>query len=172
MGSAAQALSLIKAEPFDLYMLDSRLPEVDGYELCRRMRVFDPHTPILFFSGAAYETDKRKAIEAGADAYVVKPNIHELVGSIKQFTSHVAARNLVRAIPCTEVMPVSALPIQGFWDRLIPHLVQGKHPSSRDESARSGRKAVRTVPGPRGTIVAVCDNAHSVFFGLFLKALT
>jgi DNA-binding response OmpR family regulator len=116
VGSATQALSLIQAENFDLYMLDAWLPEVDGFELCRRMRAFDPHIPILFFSGAAHEADKKKAIEAGADAYVVKPDIQELVGSIKQFTSNVAERPVAQVIrPWSEMRPVSgvAMPAHG-----------------------------------------------------------
>jgi DNA-binding response OmpR family regulator len=87
VGTAAQALSSIQAERFDLYLLDSRLPDLDGFELCRRMRAFDPHTPILFFSGAAYEADKKRGIEAGADAYLIKPDVDGLVGSITQFVS-------------------------------------------------------------------------------------
>jgi DNA-binding response OmpR family regulator len=87
VGTAAQALSLIQAERFDLYLLDSRLPDLDGFELCRRMRALDAHTPILFFSGAAFEADKKRGIEAGADAYVIKPDIHGLVGSITRFCS-------------------------------------------------------------------------------------
>jgi DNA-binding response OmpR family regulator len=87
VGTAAQALSSIRAEPFDLYLLDSRLPDVDGFELCRRIRDYDPQTPILFFSGAAYEADKKKGIEAGANAYVIKPDLDGLLGSIKQFVS-------------------------------------------------------------------------------------
>ena len=51
VATAAQALSLIQAERFDLYLLDSRLSDLDGFELCRRMRDFDSHTPILCFSG-------------------------------------------------------------------------------------------------------------------------
>jgi two-component system, OmpR family, response regulator len=86
VGTAAQALSLIQAEHFDLYMLDGWLPEIDGFELCRRLRAFDPRIPILFFSGAAYESDKRKGIEAGANDYVIKPNIFELVRSVKRLT--------------------------------------------------------------------------------------
>ena len=87
VGTGAQALSSIQAEPFDLYMLDSRLPDVDGFELCRRLRAIDRKTPILFFSGAAFETDKKKGIEAGANAYVVKPDLDGLFSSIKQFAS-------------------------------------------------------------------------------------
>ncbi len=89
VGTATQALSLIQAERFDLYLLDSWLPDLDGFELCRRMRAFDPHTPILFFSGAAYEADKKRGIEAGANAYVIKPDLAGLVGSVTQFVSHV-----------------------------------------------------------------------------------
>ena len=85
VGTAAEALSSIQAEPFDLYLLDAWLPDLDGFELCRRMRVFDPHTPILFFSGAAFDADKQRGIEAGADGYVIKPDVDGLVESIKQF---------------------------------------------------------------------------------------
>ncbi|MDQ5844362.1 MAG: response regulator [Acidobacteriota bacterium] len=91
VGTAAQALSSIEKERFDLYLLDAWLPDLDGFELCRRMRELDPHTPILFFSGAAYDTDKKKGIEAGANAYVVKPDLDGLHGSITQFVSHAAS---------------------------------------------------------------------------------
>jgi DNA-binding response OmpR family regulator len=87
VGTAAQALSLIQTERFDLYLLDGWLPGLDGFELCRQMRAFDPHTPILFFSGAAYEADKKRGIEAGANAYVVKPDVDGLVGSITRLVS-------------------------------------------------------------------------------------
>jgi len=89
VATAAQALSLIQAERFDLYLLDAWLPDLDGFELCRRMRVFDAHTPILFYSGAAYEDDKKRGIEAGANAYVIKPDVDGLLGSITQFVFHV-----------------------------------------------------------------------------------
>jgi two-component system OmpR family response regulator len=88
VGTAVQAMSSIQTEHFDLYMLDSRLPDLDGFALCRRIRDFDPETPILFFSGAAYEADKKRGIEAGANAYVIKPDLDGLLESIKQFVSH------------------------------------------------------------------------------------
>lgn len=85
VGNAFQALALIKSECFDLYLLDAWLPDIDGFELCRRLRMLDPFKPILFFSGAAYETDKQKGIQAGATGYVVKPDIGGLLESITQF---------------------------------------------------------------------------------------
>ena len=86
--TAAQALSSIQTERFDLFMLDSRLPDLDGFELCRRMRDFNPRTPILFFSGAASAADKNRGIAAGANAYVIKPDVAGLVGNITKFVSH------------------------------------------------------------------------------------
>lgn len=92
VGTGGEALALMQTERFDLYLLDARLPDVDGFELCRQMRNSDPHTPILFFTGAAYETDKVKGIAAGANDYVVKPDIAGLVGSVKRFVSPVGSQ--------------------------------------------------------------------------------
>ena len=87
VATAESALSLMQAERFDLYLLDSWLPDTDGFELCRLMRGINPKTPVLFFSGEAYESDKRRGIEAGATAYVCKPDLSGLLGSITQFAS-------------------------------------------------------------------------------------
>jgi len=85
VATAAQALTSLQIERFDLYLLDAWLPDLDGFELCRRIRQLLPHAPILFFSGAAYETDKQRAIEAGANTYVIKPDLSGLLESITQF---------------------------------------------------------------------------------------
>jgi CheY-like chemotaxis protein len=85
VGTAAQALSLIQTERFDLYLLDAWLSDLDGFELCRRLRALDPHTPILFYSGAAYDADKQRGLEAGANAYVIKPDVDDLLQSVGQF---------------------------------------------------------------------------------------
>ena len=65
---------LASEERFDLYLLDSWLPDGSGLDLCRRIRKFDPVTPILFYSAAAYEADKNMALGAGAQAYLIKPS--------------------------------------------------------------------------------------------------
>jgi DNA-binding response OmpR family regulator len=83
--SAAQALSAIQAQRFDMYLLEAWLPEIDGFELCHRMRAADPDIPILFFSGAAYEADKGRGREAGANDYVLKPEIETLLESIAKY---------------------------------------------------------------------------------------
>jgi DNA-binding response OmpR family regulator len=60
---------------FDLYILDSWLPDGSGVGLCRAIREFDPHTPILFYTAAAYERDIEDALRAGAQDYLIKPVI-------------------------------------------------------------------------------------------------
>jgi two-component system OmpR family response regulator len=70
---SSQAISLATTEKFDLYLLDNWLPEMAGEDLCRKLREFDPITPILFYSGAAYEADIARAMAAGASGYLVKP---------------------------------------------------------------------------------------------------
>ena len=62
---------------FDLYILDSWLPDGSGVGLCHAIREFDPHTPILFHSAAAYDRDIEDALRAGAQDYLVKPVVPE-----------------------------------------------------------------------------------------------
>jgi DNA-binding response OmpR family regulator len=67
-------VELAGTEKFDLYLLDSWLPDGSGLELCTRIRQFDKTTPILFYSAAAYASDSELALNCGAQAYLVKPS--------------------------------------------------------------------------------------------------
>lgn len=67
-------IALAVAQNFDLYLLDSWLPDGSGLELCQRIRQFDKETPILFYSAAAYASDHDKALKCGAQAYLIKPS--------------------------------------------------------------------------------------------------
>ena len=70
----ASGVALAGSQHFDLYLLDSWLPDGSGLDLCRQIREFDKATPILFYSAAAYEVDRAEAIKSGAQAYLVKPS--------------------------------------------------------------------------------------------------
>jgi DNA-binding response OmpR family regulator len=73
---------------YDLYILDNWLPDKSGVELCRAIREFDIHTPILFYSAAAYAKDIQEGLRAGAQAYLVKPVIpDELRKAVAQLIS-------------------------------------------------------------------------------------
>jgi DNA-binding response OmpR family regulator len=67
-------VALAGSQDFDLYLLDSWLPDGSGIDLCRQIREFDKVTPILFYSAAAYEMDRAEALKSGAQAYLIKPS--------------------------------------------------------------------------------------------------
>ena len=75
--NAKEALMLAKSQPFDLYLVDGWLPDTSGLSLTEWIREFDKTTPILFYSGAAYDSDMRNALKAGASGYLVKPADNE-----------------------------------------------------------------------------------------------
>jgi len=70
----ASGIALAASDRFDLYLLDSWLPDGSGLDLCRQIREFDKATPILFYSAAAYEIDRDQAMRCGAQAYLIKPS--------------------------------------------------------------------------------------------------
>jgi DNA-binding response OmpR family regulator len=72
--TVASGVALAGTEQFDLYLLDSWLPDGSGLDLCQRIREFDQKTPILFYSAAAYAADHDQALRCGAQAYLVKPS--------------------------------------------------------------------------------------------------
>jgi CheY-like chemotaxis protein len=82
--SVEQVLELSRKDSFNLYILDAWFSEGSGTGLCRKIREFDPHTPIIFYSGAAFESDKEEALHADANAFVAKPEIEDLLKTIKQ----------------------------------------------------------------------------------------
>jgi response regulator RpfG family c-di-GMP phosphodiesterase len=69
------ALELASITPFDLVLLDLRLPDVDGYEVCRRLRqrADNPNLKIIIVSGTGDCNDLADSLPRGADDYVVKP---------------------------------------------------------------------------------------------------
>lgn len=93
--SAAAAWLKIKEECFDLYLLDGWLPGLDGFEFCRQIRESDSKTPIVFYSGAAYDADKRKGIAAGANAYVTKPDLEGLIETMQDLIAGARAEDVI-----------------------------------------------------------------------------
>ena len=82
--SVEEALQLAKTQEFDLYVLDKRLPDGTGIELCKLLSELNPHVPCIFYSGDAYEIHRQEAIAAGADAYVAKPDVDGLILAVQR----------------------------------------------------------------------------------------
>jgi two-component system KDP operon response regulator KdpE len=81
--SGEDALKAIGSRPPDLMVLDLGLPDIDGTEVCRRVRAGSP-LPIIVLSARGAESDKVDALELGADDYVTKPfGPEELVARIR-----------------------------------------------------------------------------------------
>ena len=71
--SGREALALVENENFDLLILDNWMPGLTGTEVTQLIRQFDQTTPIIFYTAAAYEGHKKAALDAGAQAYLIKP---------------------------------------------------------------------------------------------------
>lgn len=75
--SVSEGIRLVTSESFDLYLLDSRLADGDGRELCEKIREIDGRTPIVFYAG-----DIRERVMADSDCetqgFVMKPDLEKL----------------------------------------------------------------------------------------------
>ncbi|ADX24122.1 response regulator transcription factor [Streptococcus dysgalactiae subsp. equisimilis] len=79
-----KALTLAETEPFDFILLDIMLPQLDGIEVCKRLRAKGIKTPIMMVSAKSDEFDKVLALELGADDYLTKPfSPRELLARVK-----------------------------------------------------------------------------------------
>jgi sigma-B regulation protein RsbU (phosphoserine phosphatase) len=92
------ALAAVQAEPPDLILLDIRMPEMDGYEVCKRLKVdaLTRDIPIIFISALDATQDKVKAFSAGGVDYVTKPfQAKEVLARVE---THLALRELQKQL--------------------------------------------------------------------------
>ena len=79
----AEGLRCALEEAPDLILLDVMLPEMDGFEVCRRVRA-EKDTPIIMLTAREEEADKVLGLESGADDYIVKPfSMRELMARVR-----------------------------------------------------------------------------------------
>ena len=78
------ALAAAQASPPDLVLLDLSLPDIDGLDVCRRLRVTNPGLPIVMLTARNEEVDMVVGLDAGADDYITKPfRVAELTARIR-----------------------------------------------------------------------------------------
>ena len=85
-----KGVEIAEAEPVELILLDINLPDIDGYEVARRLRsnskVELKTVPIIAVTANALKGDAEKALDAGCDVYMSKPiNIRELWARVEAF---------------------------------------------------------------------------------------
>ncbi|MDB2443045.1 response regulator transcription factor [Flavobacteriales bacterium] len=92
-----QALEVFKKEVFDLCVLDVMLPEMDGFELAKKIRETNKHIPIIFLTARSMQEDKLEGLSLGADDYITKPfNIEELSLKIQIFLKRKLVNNTIK----------------------------------------------------------------------------
>jgi len=85
-----EGVQTAESEAVDLILLDINLPDIDGYEVARRLRASHKRelasTPIIAVTANALKGDAERALEAGCDVYMSKPiNIRELWARVEAF---------------------------------------------------------------------------------------
>ena len=75
VSSGTEALKRLDTHQYDLLMLDIIMPEMDGFELCRRIREKEGYkeTPIVFLTAKSREQDRVQGLEVGANLFLSKP---------------------------------------------------------------------------------------------------
>jgi CheY-like chemotaxis protein len=85
--SVQEAIAKAQVHQFDLYVLDKRLPDGSGTDLCRMLNAVTPGVPCIFYSGDTYEIHREEAMAAGARAYVPKPDVDGLIETVHRLLS-------------------------------------------------------------------------------------
>jgi len=144
-----EGLRVSRRRYFDLYILDNWLPDGTGVGLCRLIREFDPHTPILFYSAVATACDMEEALRAGAQAYLIKPvESGEFRLAVAQLTSAVGKRDAeARLAEITAIR--EELAIQRIENAALMENAKEKHQRSQEKSMRL--KAELAFLGAGGT---------------------
>jgi len=102
--TAQQGLELFAREKADLVILDVGLPDMDGFDVCRRIRASSP-VPIFFLTARSEEVDRVVGLEIGADDYISKPfSPREVTARIKALFRRLAV-HAAPAAPATSSGP-------------------------------------------------------------------
>jgi DNA-binding response OmpR family regulator len=110
-GAGEIGIRLAQEQRPDLVLLDVDLPDLDGREVCRRMRASGVSAPIIMLTGASTDNDTILGLEAGANDYVVKPfRFAVLLARIRaQLRSHEQSEDAVFRLGPYEFRPAAKL---------------------------------------------------------------
>jgi two-component system copper resistance phosphate regulon response regulator CusR len=87
-----RALEALAVTEYDLVVLDLGLPDIDGFEVCRRLRARGDRTPVLMLTARNAVNDRVRGLDAGADDYLAKPfAVNELLARLRALARRPAA---------------------------------------------------------------------------------
>jgi DNA-binding response OmpR family regulator len=119
--TAIEGLSLLKREPFDALILDIMLPDLDGFEVCRRVRA-DSDIPILMLTAKGDAADRVVGLELGADDYLTKPfSPRELLARIRTVLRRTHAGQEVHGAPVCRAYRIPGWELNLRTRRLTGH---------------------------------------------------
>lgn len=75
--SVEDCLKIVERESFSAIILDNYFGDLNGIDICREIRKVHRTIPIIFFSGEVRQSERQKALSAGASAYLIKPDDFE-----------------------------------------------------------------------------------------------
>jgi len=134
------ALDMFQVRPFDLVILDVKLPGMNGFELCRLIRLLNEQVPVLLLTALTSIDDKVEGYEAGADDYLPKPfEFRELIMKIRVLLRrttdrHFPTGNILRVADLSlnlETMQVhrngKEIPLTARELKLLEYLLRNKN---------------------------------------------
>jgi len=125
--NGSMALSVVQVEPPDLVLLDIRMPDMDGYEVCENLKADEltRDIPIIFISALDATQDKVRAFQVGGVDYITKPfQVEEVLARVE---THLALRNLQAQLKDANAKMMMELALAGevqasFLPREIPRI--------------------------------------------------
>ena len=91
------ALALLKQQKYAAVITTVFLTEISGIDLCRELRRFDSSTPVIIYTGAATVAERTSGFQAGADAYLIKPDdFEDIVPTIISLTQKAQTPSAIR----------------------------------------------------------------------------
>ena len=106
--TGTQAIAMVEQQTFDFIILDVGLPDLNGFEVCKKIRHFN-QTPLLFLTARDDEIDRIVGLEIGADDYCTKPfSSREIVSRIKAIWRRMEIQNQLQQQNKTTFVDVKA----------------------------------------------------------------
>tara|TARA_B100000676_G_scaffold232961_1_gene231929 strand:+ start:396 stop:1079 length:684 start_codon:yes stop_codon:yes gene_type:complete len=120
-GTAKQGLDLLEEEYFDVILLDSGLPDMDGREACRLMRRNGVKSPIVMLTRSDTDVDTILGLDAGANDYIRKPfRLGVLLARIRaQLRQHQQSEDAVFSIGPYTFKPSAKILVEGESDKKV-----------------------------------------------------